>query len=212
MDGPSGGRTKCWTEVPDGPFRLLETLLAGTRSTWSFVGKEARLRDWLIQYIEHAFADVKLGDGTTLYEAAFRADYGFDERELVLSQNAERSDWRLVPFDDLFKRNDAIFFMNSVGKRFYSPAILRALLIDGIRDGMMYDAFMFDLAGFVHAKKQDDIPFATLYNARQRAAFVRFCKFAAFNAPREFGRDDPLKILNRIRKLEPSPKSRRTIQ
>jgi len=172
--------------------------------------KRIRLRDWLIQYIEHAFADVGLGDGTTLYEAAFQAEYGFDQRELALSRDAERTDWRRVPLDDLFARTDAIFFMNSGGKRFYSPAILRAVLIEGTRDGLMYDAFIFDLAGFVHAKNQDDIPFARLYNASQRAAFVRFCKFAAFNAPREFGRDDPLRILDRIRQLEPAPKNRRT--
>ena len=168
------------------------------------------MRSWLIRYIEHAFAGVKLGDGTTLYEAAFRADYGFDPSELGRSENAERSDWRRVPFDDLFIRNDAIFFMNSAGKRFYSPAIMRALLTEGTRNGLMYDAFIFDLAGFVHAKKSDDIPFATLYNASQRATFVRFCKFAAFNAPREFGRDDPLRILDRIRQLDPAPKCRRT--
>ncbi|QDT60171.1 hypothetical protein SV7mr_26880 [Stieleria bergensis] len=168
------------------------------------------MRDWLIRYIEHAFAGVTLGHGTTLYEAAFHADYGFDPRELARSDNAERIDWRRVPFGDLFARHDAIFFMNSSGKRFYSPAIMRAVLTDGMRDGLMYDAFIFDLAGFVHANKEDDIPFATLYNAHQRAAFVRFCKFAAFNASREFGRDDPLRILDRIRQLEPAPKSRRT--
>jgi hypothetical protein len=167
------------------------------------------LRDWLIRYIERAFAGVTLGDGTTLYEAAFRADYGCDPRELARFDNAERSDWRRVPFDDLFSRNDAIFFMNSSGKRFYSPAMMRAVLTDGMRDGLMYDAFIFDLAGFVHANNKDDIPFATLYNAHQRASFVRFCKFAAFNAPREFGRDDPLRILDRIRQLQPAPRSRR---
>ena len=170
------------------------------------------MRDWLIRYIEHAFAGVKLGDGTTLYEAAFHADYGFDQRELALSGNAERIDWRRVPIDDLFARTDAIFFMNSAGKKFYSPAILRAVLTEGTRDGLMYDAFIFDLAGFVHAKKQDDIPFARLYTTEQRAAFVRFCKFAAFNAPREFGQDDPLRILERIRQLEPAPRARRTMR
>jgi len=168
------------------------------------------LRDWLIRYIDHAFAGVTLGNGTTLYEAAFLADYGFDPRELALSKSAQRLDWRRVPVDDLFSRNDAIFFMNSAGKKFYSPAILRAVLTEGTRDGLMYDAFIFDLAGFVHAKKDDDVSFARLYNTEQRAAFVRFCKFAAFNAPREFGRDDPLRILDRIRQLEPAPRSRRT--
>ncbi|OYP36608.1 hypothetical protein CGZ80_08080 [Rhodopirellula sp. MGV] len=160
------------------------------------------MRDWLIHYIENAFADVQLGEGTTLYEAAFQADYGFDPSELALSRTAERTDWRRIPLNDLFARADAIFFMNSAGKRFYSPAILRAVLIEGTRDGLMYDAFVFDLAGFVHGKRHADIPFAELYTANQRAAFVRFCKFAAFNAPREFGRNDPLRILNRIRKLD----------
>lgn len=112
--------------------------------------------------------------------------------------------------DDLFARNDAIFLMNSAGNEYYSPAIMRAMLAEGMQDGKMYDAFIFDLAGFVHAKKEDDIPFVTLYNSEQRAAFVRFCKFAAFNAPREFGRDAPLRVLDRIRLLDPAPKGRRT--
>ncbi len=174
----------------------------------SFVGNEANLREWLIHYIERAFSGVELSGGTTLYEAAFHADYGFDKLELGLAESAERRDWRRVPVDHLFARTDAIFFMNSAGKRFYSPAILRAVLMEGTRNGLMYDSFIFDLSGFVHASKEDDIPFARLYNAPQRAAFVRFCKFAAFNAPREFGRVDPLRILDRIRKLEPPMKVR----
>jgi hypothetical protein len=168
---------------------------------------EDRLRDWLIRYIEHAFAGVRLGDGTTLYEAAFHADYGFDKCELALSESAERIDWRRVPTEHLFARHDAIIFMNSTGKKFYSPAIMHAVLTEGTQDGMMYDSFIFDLASFVRTKKQDDIPFAALYNAHQRAAFVRFCKFAAFNAPREFGRFDPLRILDRIRQFEPASKT-----
>jgi hypothetical protein len=31
------GVPKCWTEAPEGAFRNLETVLAGARSTWSFV-------------------------------------------------------------------------------------------------------------------------------------------------------------------------------
>lgn len=166
------------------------------------------MRAWLIRYIEHAFDGVTLDDGTTLYEAAFHADYGFDPQELARSANAERTDWRRVPTDHLFARNDAIFFMNSLGKRFYSPAILRAILTEGTRDGLLHDSFMFDLSGFILAAKQDDIPFARLYNTAQRAAFVRFCKYAAFNAPRELGRDDPLRILERIKRLPPAPSNR----
>jgi len=67
----------------------------------------------------------------------------------------------------------------------------------------MYDSFLFDLAGFVHAKKGYDVPFSRLYNAAQRSAFARFCKFGAYNAPSEFGRDELLRILNHIRMLEP---------
>lgn len=39
-EGSTGrARTKCWTEVPVGPFRTLETVLEGARSTWSFRGR-----------------------------------------------------------------------------------------------------------------------------------------------------------------------------
>ena len=36
---PMTGVLKCWTEAPDGPFRTLETVLAGARSTLPFVSK-----------------------------------------------------------------------------------------------------------------------------------------------------------------------------
>lgn len=161
------------------------------------------LREWLIRFIECAFAGVKLNDGTTLYEAAFHSSYGIDSHELSLADTAERTDWRRVPVDHLFARTYAIFFMNPAAKKFYSPAILRALLKEGIRDGLMYDAFLFDLSGLIRGSKGDDTSFAKLYNAAQRAAFVRFCKFAAFNAPKEFGREQPLRILEQLRQLEP---------
>jgi hypothetical protein len=160
------------------------------------------LREWLIRFIECAFEGVELHDGTTLYEAAFHASYVSDNHELSLAETAERTDWRRVPVDHLFARTDAIFFMNSAAKKFYSPAILRALLQEGIRDGLMYDAFLFDLSGLIRGSRENDIPFAKLYNAAQRAAFVRFCKFAAFNAPKEFGREQPLQILAQIRQLK----------
>lgn len=167
---------------------------------------QTTLREWLIEYIERAFANVELGDGTTLYEAAFESDYGDDPLELARAEDAERSDWRRVPTIDLFSRNEAIFFMNSEAKRFYSPAILRAVLVEGAGDTVMFDSFLYDLAVFVSSSMEHDIPFAELYNAKQRAAFVRFLKFAAFNAPREFGYDIPVQILGHISELEPAPR------
>lgn len=168
------------------------------------------MRNWLLQYIDAAFDRVALGDGMTLYDAAYQADYGVRPRELELAATAERRNWRRVPIEHLFERHDAIFFMDSAAKKFYTPAILRAVLIEGTHNRTLYDAFLFDLSGFVRAKPIDDIPFSQLYDAKQRAAFVRFCKFAAFNAPRTFGREAPLRILDRIRSLEPAPKIKRS--
>jgi|GEM_PF-1985001 hypothetical protein len=160
------------------------------------------MRQWLIRYIEHAFRGVALKEGVTLYEAKYLADYGFSQMELELSKQAERLDWKRVPVDHLFERTDAIFFMNSAAKKFYSPAIMRAVLMEGVRNGVMYASFLLDLRSFVEAKIENDVPFSHLYNAAQRAAIVRFCKFAAFNAPRELGREVPLRILDCIRRLE----------
>lgn len=178
----------------------------------SLIGKEEvdHLRNWLVRYIEHAFRGVSLGTGSTIYEAAYLADYGFRPAELDRVRSAERIDWRRVPSGDLFSRPDAILFLDSAGKRFYSPAILCAVLKEGTNDGLMYDAFMYDLARSLQSSAEDDIPFGELYNASQRAAFVRFCKFAAYNAPRELGRDDPLRILSFIRELDPPVKRRRS--
>lgn len=167
------------------------------------------MRQWLIRYIEHAFRGVALKEGMTLYEAKYLADYGFSQLELELSKQAERLDWKRVPVNHLFERTDAIFFMNSAAKKFYSPAILRAVLLEGVRNGVMYDSFLSDLGSFIEAKIENDVPFSRLYNAAQRAAFVRFCKFAAFNAPRELGREVPLRILERIRGLEAPHKCHR---
>lgn len=170
------------------------------------------LCNWLVHYIEHAFRGVALGAGMTIYEAAYHADYGFSPTELELAKTAERIDWRRVPVDDLFSRDDAILFLDPLGRRFYSPAIMRALLTEGPRDGMMCEAFFFKLDQCVHQKKVRDISFADLYDSSQRAAFVRFCKYAAHNAPREFGTHEPLRLLKGIRRLGPPRRTRRTIR
>lgn len=170
-----------------------------------------QLRFWLINYIEHAFRDVVLGEGRTLYEAEYQSSDGSDSRELERSQSAVRDNWRYVPIEDIYQRSEAIFFMDCHAKRYYSPAILRAILLEGYGNGSLYDCFIFDFSSLINRRKQNeaDIPFAQLYDTAQRAAFVRFCKFAAYNAPREFGTKEPLRILKRISALPPAPRPRR---
>jgi len=134
---------------------------------------------WLVEYIDSAFAGVKLGDGRDLYAAQSADQYGNPDED-HLSLTAERLDWRRVPADDLFPRYDGVTFLDAHGFRFYAPAIMTALLLQPRPGECLYDWFLFNLritkAGIIKG-----VHFNELFTSRQRAALIRFLKYLVYN-------------------------------
>lgn len=130
---------------------------------------------WLTQYIADAFADVHLDDAIDIHAAVSMDDYG-DSEEDRLSRNAERHDWRRVPAEILFPRHGAVTFLDAVGFRFYAPAIMTAIINHGDDNGLLLDAFLWNLKVTIHGKIKD-VSFGDLFTKHQRAAIIRFLKY-----------------------------------
>jgi hypothetical protein len=131
--------------------------------------------EWLTQYIADAFAGVTLGDGIDIHRAESMDDYGNPDEDR-LSLAAERNDWRKVSADVLFSRHCAVTFLDSTGFRFYAPAIMTTIINRGDGNGMLLDAFLWNLKISIHGKIKD-VAFNDLFTRFQRAAIIRFLKF-----------------------------------
>jgi hypothetical protein len=141
--------------------------------------------EWLLKYIESAFADVALGGGIDIYAAQSMDDYGNPDEDRR-SQSAERNDWRKVPHEDLAPRFWAITFLDERGLRFYAPAIMTAVLQGADTTGCLLDWFLSKLhvtqGGLLHFAEVH-VHFREVFNDRQRAAIIRFLKYLTYNGP-----------------------------
>jgi len=131
--------------------------------------------EWLTQYIASAFNVVQLDGGVDIYAAESMDDYG-NATEDQLSLTAERIDWRRVSPDILFPRHCGVTFLDAKGFRFYTPAIMTAIITCGDEHGLLLDTFMFNLKVTIHGKIKD-FDFAELFTKYQRAAIIRFLKY-----------------------------------
>ncbi len=152
---------------------------------------------WLAEYIELAFAGVTLGDGIDIYAAQSMDDYGNPDEDR-LSLSAERLDWRRVPSDHLFPRYWAITFLDAGGFRFYTPAIMTALLTNQLSGESLSDWFFANLTINRHGLVKE-ARFNDLFSLRQRAAIIRFLKYAIYNRARRFNSDEAARRLMQIK-------------
>ncbi|WP_315853811.1 DUF6714 family protein [Crateriforma conspicua] len=140
------------------------------------------MQRWLIDYIAHAFRDVQLGDGMTIYTGESHDRYG-DADEDRKSLSAERIDWQRVPVADLLERHCALSFLDAAGLRFYTPAIMTIIVRDADPKGLLTDAFLFHLHDIRASCRVRDTPFCVIYNQAQRSAIIRFVKYLVHNTP-----------------------------
>jgi hypothetical protein len=152
--------------------------------------------EWLTAYIESAFAGVELGDGIDIQAAESMDDYG-NPREEQLSKIAERRDWRRVPHAIMFPRFWAVTFLDAVGFRFCAPATMTALVQPHDPRECLSSWFFTGL----HVDRNGRIkgvPFKSLFTAQQKAAIVRFLKYAVHNRHRHFDASEAKRRLNEI--------------
>ena len=136
--------------------------------------------EWLKRYIATCFSDVTLDGGTDIYTAQSSASYG-NSTEDHLSQSAERIDWQRVPHEDLLQRFDGLTFLDAIGFRFYTPAIMTLVVeAKGDTDGRLFECFLSHLhvttTGMIM-----EMRFNTLFTSRHRAAIIRYLKYLVHN-------------------------------
>ena len=153
--------------------------------------------EWLTEYIASAFRGVTLDGGTTIYAAQSRSYYG-DPEEVRLGMAAETLDWRRIDADDLFARHDALPFLDALGFRFYIPASMTALLVPHDPSEMLSDSLLFNLT-ITKRGELMDVPFNVLFTRFQKAAIIRFLKYAA-HKPNMFCVHDAQQRLKELRK------------
>jgi len=149
------------------------------------------VRRWLTEYIAHAFRNVELGSGMTIYEGESHDIYG-DPNELRLATTAERIDWRRVPAVDLPRRYSALSFLDAAGFRFYTPAIMTMIVNDQDDQGMLTESFLFHLHRIRASCMVREKHYCMLYNSAQRATIIRFVKYMANNVRGNWGEDEEM--------------------
>lgn len=90
----------------------------------------------IIQIIETAFRDVKLGGGTGLWEAQGLDDYADAATCARYREQDEKDHWRRIPCETLLRCHSSLCFFNAEGMRFYLPAFLMADLKGELGIGM----------------------------------------------------------------------------
>src|SRR5690606_6400346 len=100
------------------------------------------------------------------------------------SESAERKDWQRVPHGDLAPRFWAITFLDGKGFRFYTPAIMSAVLDGADSTGCLLEWFLMrlhvsqeGLMPFAKGRSRSHVHFRELFNGSQRAAIIRFLKY-----------------------------------
>lgn len=149
------------------------------------------LQRWLLGYIDYAFAGVRLDGGMTIYAGEAADRYG-DAEEERLDALAERCDWRRVPPADLHDRHCALTYLDAIGLRFYTPAVMSTVLRGEDTRGLLTDAFCGELNDIRTTSRVRDVPYCRLYNRSQRAAILRFVKCLIFNTSGGWSNDPAL--------------------
>ena len=149
--------------------------------------------------IARVFSRVTLGAGIDIHAAQSLDDHGNPEEDR-LSGMAEREDWRRVRAEILYPRYTAVTFLDAAGFRFYTPAILTALLSEPQPGEMLSEAWLSNSKVSHRDGMIKGVPLTDLFNKSQRAAVVRFLKYATYRRTTWFGGSDVEKRLAEFRR------------
>ena len=131
----------------------------------------------VIERIERAFANVRLGGGVSLREADVIDEYGTDaERKKARAQD-EQDDWGRIPEDLIAHYSWCLSFFDAEGMTFHLPAYMRFALRH------YRDSASASVDSTIYALGHHDERFSGFTSPR-RAAVRHFLKFMAYNGGR----------------------------
>jgi hypothetical protein len=126
--------------------------------------------------IRTAFADERLGSGVGLWEAQAIDDYADEQTQTKYRKRDEKTNWQLIPVDDLNTCCSSLSFFDPEGMRFCLPAFLIADL-----DGTYINDVVFTLT-------QTGYEQFALLNDQQIAAVRNYLRFLESEPDYEFDR------------------------
>jgi hypothetical protein len=100
----------------------------------------------IINRIEKAFSNVKLGDGIGLWEAQAIDDYESEEIQKQKRARDEKDDWTSISSDVLQRCHSSLSFFDANGMRFHLPAYIIGSLKEEIDDPVFHLTHLDDYA------------------------------------------------------------------
>ncbi len=128
-----------------------------------------------IEYIKEeiilAFQDVELGDGVGLWEAQAIDDYESKSEQSRARKKDEKTNWRKISGNDLFRCDSSLSFMDAEGMRFHVPAF-----IVGEIEGLTNTAPIYHLSQCVINSPE----LFKAFNALQREAVAKYLEWCVW--------------------------------
>lgn len=113
-------------------------------------------KDQIIESIQAAFQDVKLGDGIGLWEAQAIDDYESEDVQRKKREADEKDDWSSFSPDVLQRCHSSLSFFDANGMRFHLPAFIIGSLKDDVNDPVFHLSQLDDYARSKLATLSDD--------------------------------------------------------
>lgn len=134
----------------------------------------------LVEAIESAFADVRLGEGISLNMTEYYDSGGSMPEYEERAQGDEREDWRRIPDGTLEQFTVTFSFTDLEGFRFYIPAYMRWTVRNHrTSDSIIGDNTIYALTP--HHFLFEKTSFRDWFTERQFAVILRFLEFAVEN-------------------------------
>lgn len=129
--------------------------------------------------IEHAFRNVKLGQGIGLFEGQAIDDYETDTERARKRETDEKADWRLIESKHLNACYSSLSFFDPEGMRFHLPAFICCELRGEFEAGL--DISLSELDDWKISK-------FSLLSPLQKGVVAKFLKFLSEDVDSEFSR------------------------
>ncbi|MDY6781636.1 MAG: DUF6714 family protein [Cyanobacteriota bacterium] len=134
----------------------------------------------LIDRIQNAFRDVKLGDGISLNMTEYYDSYGYYTDFAEKAKYDEREDWSLISDSTLEEFTVTFSFTDLAGTRFYLPAYT----IWTIKNHRTNDSIICDLPIYALDPDRDlfkEVGLINAFSPQQMDCIVKFLEFCIEN-------------------------------
>jgi len=145
------------------------------------VAIENESRSTLVEFIEHAFSDVRNEGGMRIYDAQLADDYGEESERSLACKNFHYERWQEIPNYIIENHSSILSFFDPSGFRFHLPAYMRYTVMFYDRsDSASVDHAIFSLYLYEESPlRERTLERFKSFSKAQSAAIVAFLEFMA---------------------------------